>query len=706
MEFYNKGKKIIAKLIESGNYSFLTHLSIRNRLLVVLLSVSIIPLALMGLISYNISRAAIGDKISQYSLRELIQVTNNLNLVLKKYEDFSAQMISNQETNHSLSECVNNSSLDFMGLQQQYSKIFDKAAVLSDGDSSILFNSVVNNEEYRAGNVYISADEFRKTADFRKTLAKKGKIHWFYHKGSIGLSRLVGDLNTMEPIGVVTVFFSPTGLDKVINYTLYNESADRLEKTILKHPYSMIITQDGIVLSSPFQGDCGKDIRTLIGDQSIMKKLVGLGEGTGKFQERVKNQRVLMTVNPIPDKGWYLLGVAPNSYLYAESTIVGWWALVLGIIISVIVLIISLIVALGISRPLQQVRNAMKQAENGDLGVDVQLNSQDELGQLGQSFNRMMAQIQTLIKDTKNLVDEVLRRSKVLEESSVQSSQTSETVAMATQEISRGTMEQTQEAEKTTQKMEDLAKRIEEVVSKSTEMEKITESVRGMGLQSKEIIKRLIEKANETDNITEMVAKDIHELNSSAEEIKNLTQAITGIAEQTNLLALNAAIEAARAGEYGSGFAVVAEEINKLAGQSRETARIINSILQEIQAKSVTSTQTVSKAHEIVAEQLITVEEAQKSFDQIVDAMNNVVHRLSSVGENIKKMNQVKDETVNFITNIGAISEETAASSEEVSASAEEQTAIAEQVSSLAKDLLAISDQLVNSVAKFKIGIS
>ncbi len=703
MKTYDVFKKNLTVFVQQANYSFLNHISIRNRLILILLTVSIIPLALMGLISYHISKAAIADKIAQYSLRELTQVSNNLDLKLNKYEDFSVQMISNPEINQSLAECVNDSGLNFLDINQRFKKIFDNSAVTLDNASAILFNSVANDRQYATGINAISAEEFGKTADFQKAVTLKGKIHWFYLKGWIGLSRMVGDVNSLQPIGVVTVLVRPDKLDQVINFTLYKESSDQSEKSILKHPYSMIITKNGMVLATPFRDDLGKNIGTLVGDPNIMKKMADLEEDSGKFPEKVKNENVLMTVNRIQGKDWYLLGIAPNFYLYAESTMVGLWALALGIIISVIVVIISIITALGISRPLQQVMKAMKQAENGDLALEVNLESQDELGQLGQSFNRMISQIRELIRNTQNLVSEVLKRSRVLEESSNQSAQTAETVAKAMMEIGHGTMEQTQETEKTSQKMVELANRIEAVVSQSLEMKQITESVREMGLQSKEMVQRLTQKANETDKITNQVVNDVQDLSSSAEEIKNLTEAITGIAEQTNLLALNAAIEAARAGEHGAGFAVVAEEINKLAAQSHETARIIDNILKEIQTKSSASAQTGFEAHQVVVEQLATVDEAQNSFDQIINAMNNFVFKLSNVNENIQKINAVKEETTNFITNISAISEETAASSQEVSASAEEQTAIAGQVSSLARELSKIADELSGSVGKFRI---
>lgn len=708
MKFYNQAaQKMIAKIIKAESHSFLKHLSIRNRLILIFLLVSILPLALMGLISYHISKAAITDKIAKYSLRELTQITNNLNLELKRYEDFSYQTISNQEINQTLTECATNSEMSFIDINQRLKRIFDDQVMAWESNSiGILFCSIKNDIHYTAGTGNVSAEDFRETPDFQKAIAKKGQIHWFYQEGCLGFSRLVGNLANLQPVGVVAVSLDLSKIDQAIHYTLYNESSDHSEKAILKHPYSMIINGEGIILASPFQEDWGKNIDTLVRDRNFLEKLTDLGEEAGKFPERVRNKDVLLTVNPISDKEWYLLGVAPNSYLYAESATVGLWAFGLGIVISVIVVIISIMVALGISKPLQQVMQAMKRAENGDLAANVSLKSRDELGQLGQSFNRMIMQIRVLLKDTKDVVAEVLKHSKILEESSAQSTHTAKAVVTATMEITRGTIEQTQEAEKTTQKMADLSKRIETVVAKSSEVGEITGSVRKMGLQSQEVIGRLRQKANETDAITNEVVKDIHELSSSAEEIRSLTEIITGISEQTNLLALNAAIEAARAGEYGLGFAVVAEEINKLAAQSQEAAKTINNILKKIQAKSAVSTQTVSRAHQIVEEQLVAVEQAQKSFDGINEAMNNVVSRMSEVNENIKKMNTVKEETINSIMNISAISEETAAASQEVSASTEEQTAIAEQVSALAGELLKIADLLVNSMAKFKMNIS
>ncbi|HBT15749.1 MAG TPA: methyl-accepting chemotaxis protein, partial [Firmicutes bacterium] len=77
---------------------------------------------------------------------------------------------------------------------------------------------------------------------------------------------------------------------------------------------------------------------------------------------------------------------------------------------------------------------------------------------------------------------------------------------------------------------------------------------------------------------------------------------------------------------------------------------------------------TAEQVYQVVDEQNSAVLLTRKAFEQIVVAMDNVVKRMSDMTGNIGTINEFKDQTVNSIINISAISEETAASAEEVSA--------------------------------------
>jgi signal transduction histidine kinase len=133
-----------------------------------------------------------------------------------------------------------------------------------------------------------------------------------------------------------------------------------------------------------------------MGNPKMIEMILREEASDNKFSGVFSGQAVLFTYQPILDKGWYLVSVAPNSYLYAESATVGWWALLIGICISSLAILISFNFAMGISNPLNRVMSAMKQVESGDLSVRVEVKSQDELGRLGTSFNFMLSRINEL----------------------------------------------------------------------------------------------------------------------------------------------------------------------------------------------------------------------------------------------------------------------------------------------------------------------
>lgn len=700
--FISKEKLLpgINRLLDTEKMKIFSRLPIRYRLIMAFLFVSIVPIFIMGLVSYHTSRNAIMNKVATFSGRELDKTYYIFNSVLNKYSDFATSILL--LTNKDLRDQLEKLTMDIpdnerFDLEQNLKKIFHASFTLDSG-LTVAFYPANDKKVVFYGND-IGLEKFKTTSLYQK--AKSQTVVWDNYGQKIVYVKELSNINAGKVFGKIAFFIDESNLDDIVNQTLYNES-DFSAKKITQYPYSIAINEKGIIILSPFKDDLGKNISTVAG-KNLLKRISTTKGANVKLSDKIKQKNVLVTYTKLDSKGWYLLNIAPNSFLYSEMNLLVWGAFLIGILLCAIATVISFGVSLGISNPLDKVKQAMHLAENGDLSVKVNIPNQDELGELGRSFNLMMDKIRVLIADTQTAVTEVLNHSKILKENSAQSAQTAEAVSLATGEITKGTTDQTQEAERASQRMTELANQIEAVVLKSNEVEQFSAMVRKMSVESKNVVLDLMHKAKDTGNITNTVIHDIHQLSSSASEIRTITEAITNIAEQSNLLALNAAIEAARAGEMGLGFAVVAEEINKLAAQSQVSAKTINGILKEIQAKSDTSSQTALTAHKIVEEQLLAVQKAQKSFDEIIVAVDKIVDRMSEVNENIHEINTVKENTISSIMNISAISEETAASTEEVSASTEEQSVIAETVSLLALDLLKRSDKLVASIAKFKV---
>lgn len=79
------------------------------------------------------------------------------------------------------------------------------------------------------------------------------------------------------------------------------------------------------------------------------------------------------------------------------------------------------------------------------------------------------------------------------------------------------------------------------------------------------------------------IAERIVNLSEQSLAIGDIIATVADLAEQSNLLAVNAAIEAAKAGEHGRGFAVVAQEVKNLATQSKQATSQVRSIIGQIQ---------------------------------------------------------------------------------------------------------------------------
>jgi methyl-accepting chemotaxis protein len=677
----------------------ISKLSIQRRLFILFITLSLIPIVSIGLISYYNSKKAITEKIVDYSIDSLIQSVVNLDLKLKKYENLGISFQINQENNQAVTDFINTSSTSSA---TQITKLLKNAVALDEEVRTTFIGSL--HKDFSVGTGFEQPQkifkELKKTDLIEQALNSESKMFWSNYKTDMIFLRILNDFATGSPVGVFGIIFHGYRLSRLINPSLYN---DANAVSVQNRPYTIIVQQNGRILCSPNLDDIGLLTNNLLHNSRIKQIFQENVPANGNFLDEIRGQKVLLTYNRLNNKKWYLLCVSPYTYLYKEIYAVGIMTLIIAAAICLIAFTVSQLVTLSISIPLSQVKQAMHKAEKGQLTEIITINTQDELAELGKSYNQMTTHIGKLIKETKEAIAALSEHSFSLETNSNQSSESAKAVSTATTEITKGALEQTAEAEKTVQQMNALATEIDKVVSESCTMKQITDSTKNISINSKNTVEQLILKANATDQITNTIAQNIQELNFSADEIEKITKIINDISEQVNLLGLNAAIEAARAGESGRGFAVVAQEVNKLASQSKNATIIINNMLKEIRNKTLVSAETTAQAHQIVEEQLNAVNLTHRAFDEITAAMSNTVNRITIINEHINRMNEFKNTTVAAISNISAITEESAASSEEVAASIEEQIAIAEQTKEMATQLNIMAKKLVTEIAKFEI---
>lgn len=99
-----------------------------------------------------------------------------------------------------------------------------------------------------------------------------------------------------------------------------------------------------------------------------------------------------------PYTGWRTVGVfSLDEVMSSVNTIV--YILLACVIISlVLVVIVSFQLTRTLTNPIFKLKRLMRQAESGDLTVRFNGRNNDEIGELGQSFNHMIARIDDLIQ--------------------------------------------------------------------------------------------------------------------------------------------------------------------------------------------------------------------------------------------------------------------------------------------------------------------
>jgi methyl-accepting chemotaxis protein len=256
------------------------------------------------------------------------------------------------------------------------------------------------------------------------------------------------------------------------------------------------------------------------------------------------------------------------------------WIMV-AIMLGAFALAVFLAVFIGrlVVAPLRRTVAVLEGLAEGRLDRRIEIDSDDEVGQMGRALNSAMAQLATSMQSIGGNASALASSSEELSAVSTQMSGSAEESATQSNVVSAA-------AEQVSHNVQTVATGTEEMSASIREIAKNATDAAHVAAQAVEVAR--------TTN------QSVTKLGESSHEIGNVIKVITSIAEQTNLLALNATIEAARAGDAGKGFAVVANEVKELAQETGKATEDIERRVQAIQADTEAAVAAIGQIATII----------------------------------------------------------------------------------------------------------
>ena len=642
---------------------------ISTKLIVTCLAMGVFPLAIMGFLSYQKSRAALyashGQTLALFAHSNMDKIER---LFFEREGDI--QILVNQQralgSAHVIESMANffmksYGFYDLMVIADADGKIIAANTETADGkplDTTGLIGQSVKGEEWFEK---CMNGKIEKGLNYTSDLSEDKMLAKVTHtRGlSVNLSAPVYDA-TGKPI---RVWSNRISWERTVGEILTEAKAEGKELGMTIG--AQLLSKDSTLI---FDEDASKILKTnyaTSGKKSI-KELVA---GHSGYTEEVSKTTGLLSLygfNPsdgygsFKSLGWGLMLREPSSEVGASSVAIRNFSLIIAVISVLLIILFSSWFAKIMARPLIAAVGLLERVADGDLTQRITVASRDEIGRMAIALNRAL---ESLSKAMSSISDNAQTLSAASEEMTA----VSQTLSATAEETSAQAYVVSAASEQVSGNIQTVATGAEEMTASIKEIAKNSSDAAGV--------------ANQAVEVAATTSEIISKLGRSSSEIGEVVKVITSIAQQTNLLALNATIEAARAGEAGKGFAVVASEVKELAKETAKATESIGSKIEAIQADTKNAVIAIDRISQIIR----NINDLQNSNAGAVEEQSATTNEM---GRNVSDASRSSNEIAENIANVAR--------------SAEGTTKAASETMQAARELAQLASGLQYLVGKFK----
>lgn len=667
MKKVQKEKKAGVKML----YSIRLKLTFSFMLLVILLIIS-------GLVSYQKAAAGIKQNYEEAMRSSMNMMLRYFDTIGKSAEAKAVQFARNEAVMKYFGGAFDNDPIAQRNEAKELASLLYSTAMIEKNISEIYMitstqkpigaiNNIMPANSY---DLFLESEEFARVKD----MGKQETVWLGYHRG---LDEAADKTEKNYSISCVRVLTDNYG--KEAGYVIVDLSKEFVMETLEaselpKGSIAVFETADGRQIVCG-HNDTDFHIEEVLGQKA-----------EGEYVE-YSGENYLFLEQEIEAIGAKVYTMIPRNAIIQQAESVREVTMAIVFAGACIGILFAAMLSKSIGTAIGRVNQVLVKSAEGDLTGRVKEKRKDELHLLGVCVNTMLENMRSIIGQLHNSSESVSDSSKDMSQIAEELVETSNGIRMASHEIGGGVTQQAKDTQECLERMNGLAEAINDVNKTIVQVDEAVESTNRAVKKGIGVVTELKQMDMETAKVTNRVIDNVQRLNIKSTAIGGFVDMINDIAGSTNLLSLNASIEAARAGAAGRGFSVVAEEIRKLAVQSAEASLQIGKIIKEMQEETNDTVESASQAKEAVESQEKTLEETVVMFRTIRESIIELESYIRSIVEQLKRMDNMKTETLGNIENISVAAQETESVSDEMENNALSQMNVAQKMEAAARRL-------------------
>lgn len=663
---------------------------ISSKLIVLLLMVSLIPVLIIGLVSYYSAKGTLENSIAETLTTATVSRAIHVEDLLTASLDIVASSASFPVFRDNLMNIekgvdLKMSAVRIEGVLKTFNKTsnaFYRAKILNS--KGIVVATTDNSASEKTGDDRSAKDYFirgiKGSCFTEPYISETDKIVQIAYASPI-LN------NAGVPIGVLVIHQALDGyINSSVNGLGLNEITNHVVGNV-KSCETYLVNKDRFVITK-IKSDTLVFMKYRVSDEIFQS--ISAGQVQLVPYKDYKGILCIGKAVSIAGCSWVMIGEFDQAEAFAPINYLRNEIILITLLIVVLVTLLAIFIARYFANPIVKLTAIAKSMASGALDQTFTISQNDEVGELAASFKAMQQSLQIKAEEAQEIADgnltldiqllsdkDVMGRSfkTMVEKLRLQFNEISEGVnvlAASSSEIMASVSQLAASSAETATSVGETTTTIEEVKQTAEIANQKAKAVSENAVRTAEIsnegaksIANTIEGMNRIRQQMNSIAGLVVRLSDQSQTIGEITASVNELAEQSNLLAVNAAIEAAKAGEQGKGFTVVAQEIKMLADRSKEATVQIRNILREIQKSISSAVMATEEGGKAVDEGLKLTIRSGDSIKTLAESVSQAAKAAIQIAASSQQQVEGMDQVVTAMENIKDASMQAAASTQQ-----------------------------------------